>query len=282
MPSISALKRFVLFPLLLTLYGAVALAGGTMNWDDEFIRYYRKLEQNPHAWEKINLLTDSFYVFIESQNDETINLKPNAHWGFKRLHSLGYKTVLNPDTTGAITVILYRNELGQYFIRFSGGCVVYSDKLYGPFKHSEKEFPWPLAKDEIEPGTPVVSPDRDTLSLAIAQNQIEKVRSLIKSHPVVLDQADSQSATALVLAASLNRTEIACLLLEAHADFDRPDARGFTALMYSVINKNEELVRSILRYKPNLAARNKNGQTVMDYVKLLGWEKEFERLMRQK
>ncbi len=46
-------------------------------------------------------------------------------------------------------------------------------------------------------------------------------------------------------------------------------------LMWAVLNKNENVVRLLPRYKPNLAAKNDMGYSVADYVKLLGWEREF-------
>jgi hypothetical protein len=255
-----------------------------VSWDEEFIRYYRKLEEDQHAWNKLNPLTRRLYDFIDpqSRDNETLELNSKAPWDFKRLHSLGFKTVLNAESTGAQTVTLYRNEHGRYFIRIGGGCVVYADALYGPFEHTEQEFRWPeaqaKAQSEPAPKSPVVSPERDALFLAIAENRKDKVYTLIKNYPDVVNQAGADSTTALILAATLNRTEIAGLLLEAHADPDRADARGFTALMFAVINKNKDLVRQILRYKPNLTAKNNEGYSAADYVKLLGWQREFETL----
>jgi hypothetical protein len=53
---------------------------------------------------------------------------------------LPYKEILNPMSTGSLTVTFLKSDNGLYLYRVSGGCITYKDNLFGPFVLKDGKF----------------------------------------------------------------------------------------------------------------------------------------------
>lgn len=56
-------------------------------------------------------------------------------------------------------------------------------------------------------------------------------------------------------------------LLELGEDVNYVDEYGKTPLLYAYLMKDRELVKLLLRYKPNIDIEDNNGFSVRDYIK---------------
>ena len=66
------------------------------------------------------------------------------------LTKLDYEEILDPSSTGALTITFWRSDKGFYFFRVSGGCFWYRDELFGPFHFEKGKFTFSYSVIETE------------------------------------------------------------------------------------------------------------------------------------
>lgn len=81
------------------------------------------------------------------------------------------------------------------------------------------------------------------------------------------------SESALHKFTKLGDFDVVSLLLDLEAEVDGQDSNGFTSLMRAVEKNDKFLVSRIVEAGPDLALKNKNGQTALDIAVNLGFKK---------
>ena len=78
-----------------------------------------------------------------------------------------------------------------------------------------------------------------------------------------MNSRDNEGHTAIMLAACYNQNPEVTYALAKSGAKDLADKSGRTALMYAVYADNPEIVRTLIKYKFNINARDKNGVSVL-------------------
>ncbi|KAM4887817.1 uncharacterized protein RHO17_008474 isoform 2-T2 [Thomomys bottae] len=99
--------------------------------------------------------------------------------------------------------------------------------------------------------------NRTALHFACACGHMNVVTFLIASD-CKMDLRDSDSSTALIKAVQCQEEECATILLKHGADSNIKDVSGFTALHYAVCNGNSPMVTKLLAYNANIEAKTKD------------------------
>ena len=103
-------------------------------------------------------------------------------------------------------------------------------------------------------------PDEQFIDLCI-NGSVAEIQEALKAGAKP-NAHDSQGMTALMLAASFNRRDIASLLLERGADLEARDMFGFTTLMYTAqANPEPEIISFLLQKGANVNAKSKTDLT---------------------
>lgn len=82
----------------------------------------------------------------------------------------------------------------------------------------------------------------------------------------------SSMGTALMAAIVKNHIVVVQFLLEQGAEVNVWDDRGITPLIYAVQFKNQEMLKLLLDYKPDLTHTDKTGKTAFEYAIFSGDE----------
>ena len=108
---------------------------------------------------------------------------------------------------------------------------------------------------------------KTALMYAVFYLNTEIVKVLLQAGADVNRQDSVWEKTALMHAASLDKTEIVTevikLLLQAGADVNGQDSNGKTALMYAVFYLNAEVVKLLLNSGANVNARDNQYRTAL-------------------
>lgn len=113
----------------------VQIVGQKEELSDEqkrFIDFCRPLRD--YAERGKYLFCKGSYKYFDKNNPDILKVEGET---FK---SLSYKEMLNPNSTGRLTISFLESDNGFYFYRVAGGCVAYEDDLFGPFILKEGEF----------------------------------------------------------------------------------------------------------------------------------------------
>ena len=108
------------------------------------------------------------------------------------------------------------------------------------------------------------------LLCALAWNRLRAAKTLLQldKNKIALNQKDSWPTcrnTPLILAAKINAAEMVGQLIEAGARTDEQDHRGFTALHYACIYRNEEAIRKLLDAGASLNLQDAFGKLPLQY-----------------
>ena len=107
------------------------------------------------------------------------------------------------------------------------------------------------------------------LHFAIAENHLAAAIYLLTiSNKLQLNERDTfptSHSTPLILAAKTHATDVAMLLIGMGAQLDLTDYRGFTALHYAAIYRNNRLIDALISAGANLDNVDDFGQTAADY-----------------
>lgn len=97
---------------------------------------------------------------------------------------------------------------------------------------------------------------------------------LLTNSGVIIDAKDPVSSeTSLHKFVKLGDFDVVSLLLDLEAEVDAQDVQGMTPLMRAVEKNDKFLVQRIVESAPDLALKNKNGQTALDIAVNLGFKK---------
>jgi hypothetical protein len=90
------------------------------------------------------LLADFHWTAFRTFVDETGELGPRdaveLRLAGRTMRRLPVAGTLDPMSTGALDVTFWKTDDGLYFVRTAGGCVVFNDLLYGPFRAQGEMF----------------------------------------------------------------------------------------------------------------------------------------------
>lgn len=116
----------------------------------------------------------------------------------------------------------------------------------------------------------------DILAIATTNNDIELLKAALAAgtDPRAVEGRDHSSA--LILAAQLGYADIAHALIEAHADIDRVNARGWTALITAVTlgggdKAHLAVVDALVAAHADGAIKDPLGRTALDYARARGY-----------
>jgi ankyrin repeat protein len=113
-----------------------------------------------------------------------------------------------------------------------------------------------------------------------AMNHLPKCVNYLLGKGAAVDAPDKSGYTPLLLAVgpppkssystSDYQREVIALLLAKGANLNAVDSDGNTLLMRAIAFRNETDIKALLAAKPDMALRNKAGQTAMDFAKAYG------------
>ena len=102
--------------------------------------------------------------------------------------------------------------------------------------------------------------------------QTAQVLDTLTSNGAFVNTTDKQGETPLIKASKMNIQNVYDTFIALEADFDAQDKLGNTALMYAVLNGNDQVVAQLLEGNPDRRLKNKSGKTAYDLAKQ--WQKE--------
>lgn len=108
---------------------------------------------------------------------------------------------------------------------------------------------------------------------ALAWNRLTAAKKIINADikKTSLDKKDSWPTcrnTPLILAAKINATKTIQQLIDLEVNLDEQDYRGFTALHYACMLRNNDIIEKLLQAKAETSLRDAFGNTPLDYYKM--------------
>jgi hypothetical protein len=119
----------------------------------------------------------------------------------------------------------------------------------------------PPARAESTRPTPAVG-----LHGAALQGDLERARAQIAAGADLNARDESSGSTALIIASTFGRTEVARALIDAGADVNRQNNEGATALFSAALFCRVEIVEALLAAGADREIRNGTGATALDVV----------------
>ena len=105
------------------------------------------------------------------------------------------------------------------------------------------------------------------LAIALRQNN-RQIASLLIQRGANLNRREAVVSPFLYFVKSRNPDiKLLDLLIRAGADINETDGEGNTALMFSVLSSNMELIQALLKHKPNKQAKNTFNKTALKLAK---------------
>lgn len=105
-----------------------------------------------------------------------------------------------------------------------------------------------------------------TLIKAVYRDGLQGVKGQVEAGADI-NQRDSRGYTALMTASYYNLFPTAEYLLEKGADVNAQGNDGCTALMLAVVNQNVRMIKLLLQYNPDIALVDAKGKTALEYAK---------------
>ena len=100
---------------------------------------------------------------------------------------------------------------------------------------------------------------------AIYSHQVETVKAFIQMGADI-EIKDVFGYTPLILAISLNYSDIAKLLIEKHANVNAKDLNGATALIFAANNGNTSIMKLLIDNGADVSVKDNYGQTLLQYA----------------
>jgi ankyrin repeat protein len=116
----------------------------------------------------------------------------------------------------------------------------------------------------------------DMLAVATSNNDIEMLKAALAAGANARATAGYDNGSALILAARLGYADIVRALIEANADIDRVNTRGWTALISAVTLGNGDkahiaVVEALVAAHANGDIKDQLGRTALDYARARGY-----------
>jgi uncharacterized protein len=116
----------------------------------------------------------------------------------------------------------------------------------------------------------------DVLAIAAVNNDIEMVKAALVGGANARAVVGRDNGSALITAAQLGNVEIVRALLEAKADIDHVNARGWTALITAVVlgngdKQHTETVEALVAGRADGDIKDPLGKTAIDYARSRGY-----------
>lgn len=110
------------------------------------------------------------------------------------------------------------------------------------------------------------------LNDAVHKNDYHKVHELLTNENFIdINEKDFEGRTSLLYSISQDYKDIAKLLIEINADINIPDKLNkMSCLHYAIMNKNLDVISSLLRRHIDLSLRDDQGRTALHYSVFLG------------
>lgn len=145
----------------------------------------------------------------------------------------------------------------------------------------EQEMPAPAPVSEVTPSADDLPAGTTPLHRAVMAGKPSLVREALDAPNVNLDARDEMDRTPLMIAAQMDRSTSAEMLLEAGADVDAASTKyGTTVLMMAAMNGYHEVVEVLLQHKASVNQPNKSGYTALMLAYRGGHQKAAEVLLR--
>jgi ankyrin repeat protein len=115
----------------------------------------------------------------------------------------------------------------------------------------------------------ILDKNRDALFTAIIEKNSVQLNEILKQDPSVVDRQDPVFGfTPLMLASRLGNLEAATCLLKSKASVDAVNIRQQTALMLAVTNDRKELANTLLEAGADIKPKDDHGRTAQDLAEL--------------
>jgi ankyrin repeat protein len=116
----------------------------------------------------------------------------------------------------------------------------------------------------------------DALAIAVSNNDLDMVRIMIEGGANVQAKTGFDNGSALITAAQLGQVEIVRALIEAKADIDHPNARGWTALTTAVVagtggKDHLAIVEALVKAGADGDIKDRAGLKAIDYARRRGY-----------
>ncbi len=130
-------------------------------------------------------------------------------------------------------------------------------------------MPSPDFNDAANHGEQPVQLVRKLFLAGVAAGDVNIVGEVLKSHPEAANwgrapfpfRSFAESVTALMVAAENGHAPVVRMLLQAGANGNAQQSRGWTALMYAAERGHKEVVDALLEHSVDTALKNESGDT---------------------
>jgi ankyrin repeat protein len=125
----------------------------------------------------------------------------------------------------------------------------------------------------------------DALAIAVNNNDIDMVKLALAGGANARAVVGRDKSSALISAAQLGFVDIARALIEANADLDHVNARGWTALITAVVLGNggkphTEIVEALVAARADADIKDHLGKTAIDYARARNYT-DMVRILRK-
>lgn len=107
------------------------------------------------------------------------------------------------------------------------------------------------------------------LNMAASNGDNERVQKLLGGKPkafVDVNKPDDEGTVPLIYASCFGHDNVVSVLLNAGADVDAQDRNGWSALMWSVMNRHKVIARTLFDHGANGELRSSSGGSAWDFV----------------
>jgi ankyrin repeat protein len=116
----------------------------------------------------------------------------------------------------------------------------------------------------------------DALAIAVTNNDLDMVKIMIEGGADVRAKTGFDNGSALISAAQLGLTDIARALIEAKADIDHANERGWTALTTAVVAGSGDkdhlaIVEALVKAGADGDIKDRSGLKAIDYARRRGY-----------
>lgn len=120
--------------------------------------------------------------------------------------------------------------------------------------------------------------NKDIFSVARSGSLVE-MKKILKEKPELIDKKNMAGYTPLILACYSGNNDVAKYIVDKSSNINLNNGYG-TALMASVVKKNEELVTYLLSHEADVNISDSNGTTALHYAVIFNLNQIAEKLIK--